>query len=145
MGCGQVAVLLQEGGPLPEPESELLSNSWKWIVQRDTCAEKAKDCWEGAHRWRAVVQGNPGELLCHVALSLGFYGDGIDFWIIFGLSFWLKVLSVGTHIAQPRWVLARRILGVVGYVVSPFDLFWILLGGGDLLVPCFLPRPPVRK
>ena len=33
------------------------------------------------------MQGNPGELLCHVALSLGFYGDGIDFWIIFGLSF----------------------------------------------------------
>ena len=29
--------LLQEGGPLPGPNTELLSNTWKWIVQGDTC------------------------------------------------------------------------------------------------------------
>ena len=32
--------LLQEGGPLPGPNTELLSNTWKWIVQGDICADK---------------------------------------------------------------------------------------------------------
>ena len=27
--------------------------------------------------------GNPGELLCHMAHSLGFQGDGISFWLVF--------------------------------------------------------------
>ena len=31
--------------------------------------------------------GNPGELLCRVARSLGFYGDGISFRVVFGQSF----------------------------------------------------------
>ena len=42
---------------------------------------------ERAPRWRAGGWGNPGELLCHVAHSLGFYGDGISFWVVFGQSF----------------------------------------------------------
>ena len=36
-------------------------------------------------------------------------------------------------------------LEVVRQVVSPFDLSPILLVGGDLLVPCSLPGPPVVK
>ena len=35
--------LLQEGGPLPEPETGLLSNTRKWIVRGDACADKARD------------------------------------------------------------------------------------------------------
>ena len=35
--------LLQEEGPLPGPETGLLSNTWKWIVRGDTCADKARD------------------------------------------------------------------------------------------------------
>ena len=27
-------------------------------------------------------EGNPGGLLCHVAHSLGFHGDGISFWVL---------------------------------------------------------------
>ena len=30
---------------------------------------------------------DPGELLCHVARSLGFYGDGVSFWVVSGQSF----------------------------------------------------------
>ena len=30
---------------------------------------------------RAAGYGNPGELLCHVARGLGFYGDGTRFWV----------------------------------------------------------------
>ena len=42
----------------------------------------------GKGTWvRAVGEGNPGELLCHVARSLGVYGDGISFQVVFGQSF----------------------------------------------------------
>ena len=34
--------LLREGGPLPGPETRLLSNTQKWIVWEDTCADKAR-------------------------------------------------------------------------------------------------------
>ena len=36
-------IVLQEGGPLPGPESGLLSNTRKWIVWGDTRADKARD------------------------------------------------------------------------------------------------------
>ena len=36
-------VVLQEGGPLPGPETGLLSNTWKLIVRGDTCADKVRD------------------------------------------------------------------------------------------------------
>ena len=44
-------VLFQEGGPLPGPETGLLSNTQKWIVQGDTCADKSRDF---------IGKGHPG-------------------------------------------------------------------------------------
>ena len=41
--------LLQEGGPLPGPETGLLSNTRKSIVRGDTCADKARDFIEKGH------------------------------------------------------------------------------------------------
>ena len=55
--------VLQEGGPLPEPETGLLSNARKWIVRGDTCADKARDFIGKGTGWRAGGWGNPGELL----------------------------------------------------------------------------------
>ena len=46
-----------------------------------------------------------------MACSLGFYGDGISFWVVLSQSFWLRVLPGGARIVQPRWMSARRILG----------------------------------
>ena len=43
--------LLQEGGPLPGPATGLLSNTRKWIVGGDTCADKARDF---------IGKGHPG-------------------------------------------------------------------------------------
>ena len=57
-----------------------------------------------------------------VVRSLRFYGDGISFRVVFSQSFWLRVLSGGTGIIQPRWMLERRILGGGRTCVSPFDL-----------------------
>ena len=38
-------------------------------------------------RGESSREGNPGELLCRVARSLGFYGDGISFLVVFGRLF----------------------------------------------------------
>ena len=47
--------LLQERRPLPGPEPGLLSNTQKWIVGGDTCADKARDfSWERVPGWRAI-------------------------------------------------------------------------------------------
>ena len=46
-----------------------------------------------------------------LAQSLGFYGDGISFQVVFGQSFWLRVLLGSACIAQLRWMPVRRILG----------------------------------
>ena len=43
--------MLQEGGPLPGPETGLLSITRKWTVGGDTCADKARDF---------IVKGHPG-------------------------------------------------------------------------------------
>ena len=102
---------LQEGGPLQGPKTGLLFNTWKLIVWGDTCADKAKDLWGKCVQQRTVGSGNPGELLCHVAGSFQFYGDGISFWAVFSQSFWLRFFSGGTHLVQPRWMPVRRILG----------------------------------
>ena len=40
---GDAIQLLQEGRPLPGPETGLLSDTQKWIVRGDTCADKARD------------------------------------------------------------------------------------------------------
>ena len=44
-------ILLQEARPLPGPETGLLCNTWKLIVQGDTCADKARDF---------IGKGHPG-------------------------------------------------------------------------------------
>ena len=46
-----------------------------------------------------------------MALSLGFYGDGISFLVVFSQSFLLRVLPGGAGLVQPRWMPVRRILG----------------------------------
>ena len=60
-------------------------------------------------------------------------------------------LSLANHLTQsPSWWCSqdgcqRGFWEVVRRVVSPFDLSRTLLVGGDLLLPCSLPGPPVIK
>ena len=44
-----------------------------------------RDSWVESRRVREPR--NPGGLLCHMAYSLGFYGDGVSFQVVFGQSF----------------------------------------------------------
>ena len=46
-----------------------------------------------------------------MAHNVGFYGDGINFQVVFGQSFQFRVFPGGACISQPRWMLARGILG----------------------------------
>ena len=114
-----------------------------WL-RKHTCWQRKRLYWEGVPGWRAGGQGNPGELLCQVALSLRFYGDGISFQVVLSQSFWLRVLPSGALFSQDGCQ-REGFWEVVGHVVSPFDLSWTLPVGGSLLVLCSLPGPPVVK
>ena len=81
-----------------------------------------------------------------MARSLGFSGNGINFQIVFGQSFWLKCLSWWCTHCSARMDASERTSGMWSdTVVSPFDLSWTLLVGGGLLVPFPLLGPPVVK
>ena len=79
--------------------------------RRHMCWQSKRFYWERAPGWRAVGYGNPGELLCHMACSLEFYGDGISFRVGFSQSFWLRMIPGSARLVQPRWMPERRILG----------------------------------
>ena len=79
--------------------------------RKHVCWQSKRFYWGRMPRWRTVGLGDPGELLGHVAQSLGFYGDGISFQLVFGQWFWLRVLPGGASLVQSRWMPARRILG----------------------------------
>ena len=77
--------------------------------RRHMCWQNKRFYWERAPWQRAVGSGNPGELLCHMAHSLGFYGEGISFQVVSSQSFWLRVVPGG--VCLPRWMPKKRILG----------------------------------
>ena len=85
-GTNAEVVLLQEGGPLPGPESGLSSNTWKWIVQWDTHADKARD-FIGKACLGGEQQENPS--ISWLAVS-GFMVMG-----------WVSGLSLASHLARP--------------------------------------------
>ena len=103
---------MQEGGLLPGPETGLLSNTRKWIVQGDTCADRARDFIGKGHPG-GEQEGKGTQENCSVTwlAVLGFMVIGL----VSGLSLAnhsdSRVLSVGTHLVQPRWMPERRILG----------------------------------
>ena len=81
-----------------------LSNETHMLTKQEPLLER--DAWVESKRAR-----EPGELLCHVALSLGSDADGVSFRVVFGQSLWLRVLPGGAPIAQPRWMPVKRIQG----------------------------------
>ena len=141
----QHTLLLQEGRPLPRPESGLLSNSWKWVVWWDTQADKAKNFIGKRRLDREQVKGNQ-----EVCFAMG----------LAVLGFMVMGLVSGLHLANysdlGSFPVAHALLcqdgcqqegfwEVLGHVTSPFDLSWTLSVGGGLLVPCSLLGPSVLK
>ena len=129
------AHLLQEGGPLPGPETGLLSNTRKWIVRGDTCWQSKRFYWERAPGWRAVGKGTQENCSAAWLAVLGFMVMGL-------VSGW----SLANHSNSESFLVAHASLSqdgcwreefweVDGQAVSPLHLSWTLLAGGDLLVP----------
>ena len=46
--CWKNETLAGRVGPLPGPESGLLSNTWKWVIWGDLCGQSRRLYWEGA-------------------------------------------------------------------------------------------------
>ena len=138
-------ILLQEWGPLLGPETGFLSNARKWIVRGDICADKARDFIGKGHLGGEQDGKGTQENCCVTSCSLGFYGDGISFRVVFSQSFWLTILPGGACLVQPRWMPERKILGGGWTCGVSFWPFPNSLVSGGLLVPCSLPGPPVIK
>ena len=137
-------VVLQEGGPLPGPETGLLSNTWKLIVRGDTCADKVRDsigkgCPGGQQEGKGTQEDSS---VTWLAVS-GFMVMGL----VSGLSLGNPSDSESFLVVQALFIQdgcqREGFWEVVRQVVFPFDLSVTLLGGGGLLVPCSLPGPPV--
>ena len=73
------AKVLQEGGPLPGPETGLLSNTRKWIVWGDTCWQSKRFYWERAPGWRAVGKGTQENCSAAWLTVFGFMVMGLVF------------------------------------------------------------------
>ena len=137
--------LLQEGGPLPGPETGLLSNTQKWIVRGDICADKARDFTGKGHPGGEQEGKGTQENSSAMWFCLRFYGDGVSFRVVFSWSFWLRVLPGGAHLVQPRWMPARRILGGGRTCGVSFWPFLNSSGWCWLISSVFLTRTSCRK
>ena len=84
----------------------------------------------------------PGELFCHTAHSLRFYGGGISFQVVFGQSLWLWLLPGDT---QSRWMPTRRILGSGRTCSISFWPFLNSSGWWRRVSSVFLTRTSCRK
>ena len=76
----------RKGDPFqgPKPGSCLtLENE----LSEETQADKTRDFIGKGHPGGEQEGKGTQELLCHMAGSLGFYGDGISFWVVFSQSF----------------------------------------------------------
>ena len=132
--------LLQEGEPLPGPEARLLSNTRKWIVRDDTCADKARDFTGKGHPGgEQQDKGTQENCSAGWLAALGF--------MVMGL---VSGLSLANHSDSEPFLVVHALLSqdgcqregfweVVRHVVSPFDLSWTLLVGGFILVLRSLP------
>ena len=80
-----------------------------------------------------------------MACSLGFYGDGISFWIVFSQFSDSESFLVVHALFSQDGCQQEGFWEVVGHVASPFDLSQTLPVGGGLLVLCSLPGPPAVK
>ena len=123
--------MLQEGGPLPGPKTGLLSNTRKSIVQRDSCADKARDFTgegrPGGEQDSKGTQENSSAMWLAVS---GFMVLGlVSRLCLANLSDSESFLVVHALFSQDGCQ-RRGFWEVVRHVVSPFDLSQTLLVGG---------------
>jgi len=109
--CFWTVVLLKERGPLTGPETGFLSNTWKWIVRGDTCADKARD-FIGKGHLGGEQEGKGTQENCSAAWLpvSGFMVMGlVSGWSLANHSNSESFLVA--HALLSQWMLARGILG----------------------------------
>ena len=141
---GKSQAMLQEGGPLPGPETGLLSNTRKWIVRGDTSADKARNfIGKGHPGGEQEGEGTQEDSSVTRLAVLGFM-DGISFWVVCSQSFWLRVLPGGARVVQSTKTKRRVLGGGRACGVS----FWPFLNSSGcwwLISSVFLSRTSCRK
>ena len=131
---------------LPGPETGLLSPvlpSEMNCPRRHMCWQNKRFYW-GRARAESMRVREPGEALCHLAHSLGLYGDGTRFWVVCSRSFWFRVLPSSARLVQPRWMPERKILGG-GQTGVCFCLFLNSSSWWRLISSAFLTRTSCCK
>ena len=114
--------LLQEGEPLPGPETWLWSNTRKCVFRGDTRADKARDFTGKGHPGGEQEGKGTQENSSATWLAVtGFMVMGLVSGWSLANSFCLRVLPGGACLVQPNGC-QRGFWKVVGHVVSPFDL-----------------------
>ena len=128
--------------PLPGPETGLLSNTRKWVVLGDTCANKARD-FIGKGCLGGEQEGKGTQENCFVTWL------AVSGFMVVGL---VSRLSLANHSDSESFLVVYALFSqdgcqrggfweVAGHVLSPFDLSQTLLVSGGLLVLCSLPEP----
>ena len=121
-----------EGGLLPGSRSGLLSNTWEWIVQGDTCTDRAKDII-GKGNLGGREQGERTQEDCSamwLAVS-GFIIIRLVFQLVSGQS---SYLCLWLHLSV-KMVTSARVSGRLagGCLLTPYALSWILPAGSSFV------------
>ena len=77
----------RKGDPFQGPKPDFCLTLGNELSEETHVLTKQEILLGKGTRVETVGQGNPGELLCQVACSLGFYGDGISFRVVLSQSF----------------------------------------------------------
>ena len=120
-----IIIWLQGGGPLPGPETGLLSNTQKWTVRGDTCADKARD-FIGKGRLAGEQEGKGTQENFSVTWL------AVSGFMVMGL---VSVFSLANHSDSEIFLVVHALFSqdgcqrgfweVVRQVVSP-ELFWLV-------------------
>ena len=133
------SILLQERGPLPGPETGLLSSTRKWILRGDTCADKARDFigigYPGGEQQGKGTQENSSVMWLAVS---GF--------MVMGL---VSELSLANHSDSESFLVVHALFSQDGFwEVVRHVSFWAFLnfsGWWRLISSLFLTRTSCRK
>ena len=146
VSASALVLLLQEGGPLPGPETGLLSNTRKWIVQGDTCADNARDFFGKEHVGREQQGKGTQENSSATWLKVsGFMVMGLVSELSFANHSDSRILPGGARLVQPRWMQERRILGGGRTCGVSFWPFLNSSGWWRLISSMFLTRTSCRR
>ena len=78
---------LQEGGPLPGPKVHSCLTLGNKTEETHALTKLDILLGRGSQQENSMVRKPRRTALPALASSLGFYGDGISFWVVFGQSF----------------------------------------------------------